>query len=114
MRTARQYSIGLMPVALANRRSSVRRSSPAAVAMAAKGDASSVPHVHPFLSLQYGSISVRQRRSKASKIARLTRCWVGKNKARRLRPYGRAENPVTRNRPRSTHDRNPPAVMMPP
>ena len=33
---------------------------------------------------------MRLRRSKASKIARLTRSWVGKNKARRLRPYGRA------------------------
>src|SRR6202043_3807582 len=31
---------------------------------------------------------------KAGKIARLTRGWVGKNKSSRLRPRGRAENPV--------------------
>ena len=32
--------------------------------------------------------------AKACKIARLTRSWAGKNKARRLCPHGRAENPA--------------------
>jgi len=37
---------------------------------------------------------MRLRRSKASKIARLTRCLVVKDKARRLCPYGGAKNPI--------------------
>src|SRR5262245_60025653 len=49
--------------------------------------------MHPFwtrlstaLSLQYGSISARLRRSKTGKITRLVRGWIGKNESRRLRP----------------------------
>ncbi len=72
------------------------------------------PSCAPILSLQHGPISVRLRRSKATKIARLTRRWVVKNKARRLRPMTGPRILSTRNRPISTHDRNPPAVTMSP
>jgi hypothetical protein len=60
----------------------------------------------------HGSICVRLRRSKACKISHLTRGWVGKNESRRLMAGPRILS--TRNRPRSTHDRNPPAVTMSP
>jgi hypothetical protein len=83
-----------MPVAFANRRRNVRLSSPAAAAMEASRDISSISYVHPILSLQHSCISVRLPRSKARKIARLTRGWLGQNKASRFRLDHTAKDPV--------------------
>ena len=52
---------------------------------------------------------MRQRRSKTSKIARLTRCWVAKNKARRLRHSGRKSDNVLEPSHLAGSDLTPPA-----
>ena len=110
---AENTRFGVIPVALANRRSSVRRSSPAAVARAARETPrrpSYAPTLEPSTRRHLRASEEEQSQQKSAPHSLLGH----QEQSERSPPFLPAGPRIlpTRNRPTSTHERNPPAVIM--